>query len=117
MRGGARGRAMSEPSVLVPAEPTDEMVEAGLRSTAAHLNIPGSGLTVAREKMRIRYRAMVAAAASVRAASPSVGALNCRVPGCGCGQGGRPACQEPFAGSADAHREMLRGCLMRGGER
>lgn len=47
---------------VVPTEPTDEMVDAGLRATAAFLDIPGSALTVNREKMRRRFRAMVAAA-------------------------------------------------------
>ena len=44
---------------LVPEEPTDEMINAALLSIAAHLNIPGSKLTVNREKMRIRYKAML----------------------------------------------------------
>ena len=45
----------------VPVEPTDEMVDAGLRSTAAFLDIKGSQLTVNREKMRRRYKAMLEA--------------------------------------------------------
>jgi hypothetical protein len=45
---------------IVPMEPTDEMVNAALASTSVHHNIAGSGLTVAREKMRIRYRAALA---------------------------------------------------------
>jgi hypothetical protein len=36
------------------------MIDAGLQATNARLNIPGSGLTVAREKMRLRYKAMIA---------------------------------------------------------
>lgn len=45
--------------VTVPLEPTTAMVEAGLGVTAAWLDIKGSALTVNREKMRRRYRAMV----------------------------------------------------------
>ena len=52
---------MMDDLVTVPKEPTDEMVDAALRATAAHLDIKGSQLTVNREKMRIRWRAMVAA--------------------------------------------------------
>jgi hypothetical protein len=47
--------------VIVPKEPTEEMIDAALRATAAHLDIKGSQLTVNREKMRIRWRAMIAA--------------------------------------------------------
>ena len=46
---------------IVPKEPTEEMVTAGLAQTSAWLDIKGSALTVNREKMRIRYRAMVTA--------------------------------------------------------
>ena len=52
---------MMDDLVTVPKEPTDEMVDAALRATAAYLDIKGSQLTVNREKMRIRWRAMVAA--------------------------------------------------------
>jgi hypothetical protein len=47
--------------VIVPLEPTDKMVEAARSVMASWHNIPGSGLTVAREKAKIRYRAMVKA--------------------------------------------------------
>lgn len=47
--------------VRAPTEPTFEMIEAGLGATGAWLNIPGSQLTVNREKMRLRYQAMLAA--------------------------------------------------------
>lgn len=50
---------------IVPKEPNDEMVDAALRSTAVHLDIPGSQLTVNREKMRVRWRAMLGVATSV----------------------------------------------------
>lgn len=46
---------------LVPKEPTDVMVNKALSSTAVWHDIPGSRLTVNREKMRIRWRAMLAA--------------------------------------------------------
>lgn len=45
--------------VVVPREPTDEMIDAALSATAAWLDIPGSQLTVNREKMRRRYKAMI----------------------------------------------------------
>lgn len=48
--------------VIVPQEPTDAMVEAGLAVTAAWHDLPGSAMTVNREKMRRRYRAMIDAA-------------------------------------------------------
>ena len=44
---------------VVPLEPTEVMIEAGLAATGAWLDIPGSALTVNREKMRRRYKAMV----------------------------------------------------------
>lgn len=47
--------------VIAPKEPTEEMITAGFVPTAAWQNIQGSALTVNREKMRLRYRAMVAA--------------------------------------------------------
>lgn len=46
---------------LVPIEPTQEMIDAGLHTTAAYLDIKGSQLTVNREKMKIRYQAMLMA--------------------------------------------------------
>lgn len=48
--------------VLVPKEPTKKMIDAGLAATAVWLDIPGSATTVNREKMRLRYRAMIKAA-------------------------------------------------------
>ena len=45
---------------IVPREPTEEMITAGLVPTAAWQNIEGSALTVNREKMRLRYKAMIA---------------------------------------------------------
>lgn len=48
-------------TISMPPQPTERMIDAALQSTAAYLNIAGSALTVNREKMRIRYRAMVAA--------------------------------------------------------
>lgn len=47
--------------VTVPREPTEAMVESAMASTAARLSLPGSAMTQQREKMRIRYRAMIAA--------------------------------------------------------
>lgn len=49
-----------EGCVMVPREPSSEMIDAGLASTNVWLNIPGSALTVNREKMRRRYIAMIA---------------------------------------------------------
>ncbi|MFZ5784036.1 MAG: hypothetical protein ACOY4R_27880 [Pseudomonadota bacterium] len=43
-------------------EPTEALIDAGRAATAAHLDIKGSGLTVAREKMRRRFNAMLDAA-------------------------------------------------------
>lgn len=40
-------------------EPTDEMVQAAIGSTSAFHDIKGSQLTVNREKVRIRWRAMI----------------------------------------------------------
>lgn len=45
--------------VLVPIEPTEEMISRGLAVTNSFLNIKGSQLTVNREKMRLRYKAMI----------------------------------------------------------
>jgi hypothetical protein len=47
--------------VIVPKEPTEKMIAAGLIPTAAWQDIKGSALTVNREKMRMRYTAMVKA--------------------------------------------------------
>ena len=48
---------------LVPKEPTEEMVDAAINVTKiGWLDIPGSKLTVNREKAKIRYRAMLARA-------------------------------------------------------
>ena len=47
---------------IVPTEPTKKMIDAGLGATAAWQDIPGSALTVNREKMRRRYKAMIGAA-------------------------------------------------------
>ena len=53
--------------VIVPIEPTMKMVEAALASTSYHHNFEAqmgehlSKLNVNREKMKIRYRAMIAA--------------------------------------------------------
>jgi hypothetical protein len=45
---------------IVPAEPTDDMVEHALLTTKiGWLDIAGSKLTVNREKTKIRYRAML----------------------------------------------------------
>jgi hypothetical protein len=47
---------------VVPIEPTEAMISAGLATTYAWQEIPGSAMTVNREKMRRRYKAMVEAA-------------------------------------------------------
>ena len=44
---------------IVPHVPSEPMLDAGLRATAAWLDIPGSGLTVNREKMKRRYMSMI----------------------------------------------------------
>lgn len=56
--------------VTVPSEPTEEMIRKALSSTSHWRDIPGSALTVNMEKMRIRWRAMLAA----RPAAPPVAA-------------------------------------------
>lgn len=58
----AAAAPIPEGFVVVPLEPTDEMVNAALGSTAVFHNIEGSALTVNREKMRIRWRAMLSRA-------------------------------------------------------
>lgn len=45
--------------IVMPRELTDEMADAAMRATAVHLDIKGSQLTVNREKMKARYRALV----------------------------------------------------------
>jgi hypothetical protein len=47
---------------IVPKEPTDGMIDAGLAVMAAWHDLPGSAATVNREKMRRRWIAMVEAA-------------------------------------------------------
>jgi hypothetical protein len=44
---------------LVPIEPTDEMLKAGWLVTTVWLKISGTQMTVNKEKMRLRYKAMV----------------------------------------------------------
>lgn len=53
--------ALGDTHVIVPRDPTEVMVDKGLASTAVWHEIKGSQLTVNIEKMRIRYRAMIAA--------------------------------------------------------
>lgn len=48
--------------LCVPIEPTEAMVDAGISVMAAWHDLPGSALTVNREKMRRRYKAMLLAA-------------------------------------------------------
>lgn len=50
-------------SVLLEAmvEPTEAQLDAALASTNQRLDLPGSQMTVNREKARIRYRAMILA--------------------------------------------------------
>jgi hypothetical protein len=50
---------------LMPVEPTDEMVEGARMVTMHWHDIPGSQLTVNREKARRRYRAMAEKAEKV----------------------------------------------------
>ena len=47
---------------IIPKEPTSNMVEAGLQTTAAWRDFSGTAATVNRKKMTIRYKAMIAAA-------------------------------------------------------
>lgn len=44
---------------LMPVELSDEQSDAALRATASWLDVKGSQLTVNREKMKARYRALV----------------------------------------------------------
>lgn len=55
-------RAKLRGYVCVPIEPTEEMISAGVACMGSWKNIPGSQLTVNREKMRRRYKAMIEAA-------------------------------------------------------
>jgi len=56
----AGSHAPSEPmDIVMPRELTDEQADAAMRATAVHLDIKGSQLTVNREKMKARYRALV----------------------------------------------------------
>ncbi len=48
-----------ENKILMPIELTDKQADAALCATASWLNIEGSGLTVNREKMKARYKALV----------------------------------------------------------
>ncbi len=50
---------MSKPCVVMPRELTDEQADAALRATAIYLEVKGSQLTVNREKMKARYKALV----------------------------------------------------------
>lgn len=51
---------------IVPKEPTEEMVDGAINATKiGWLDIPGSKLTVNREKAKIRYRAMLEQAPKV----------------------------------------------------
>lgn len=60
---GRMGRgAAPEGWRLVPVEPTPEMVAASLTVTATWRDISGTALTVNREKMRLRWRAILGAA-------------------------------------------------------
>lgn len=45
--------------VVMPCELTDAQADAALRATAVWLEIEGSQLTVNREKMKARYKALV----------------------------------------------------------
>ena len=56
---------MNETYVTVPSEPTDEMIDAGLKATKGYLRLNGSQLTQNREKMRLRFKAMCAVAPPV----------------------------------------------------
>lgn len=59
---GIMGFCEGEPlftRVAMPRELTDEQADAAMRATAVHLYIKGSQLTVNREKMKARYRALV----------------------------------------------------------
>lgn len=46
-------------AIEMPRELTDQQADAALRATAVWLDVKGSQLTVNREKMKARYRALV----------------------------------------------------------
>ena len=46
-------------AIEIMRKPTDEMIDAGLAVTASWHDLPGSALTVNKEKMRMRYEAML----------------------------------------------------------
>lgn len=48
-----------EETILMPRELSDRQADAALAATASWLNVKGSALTVNREKMKARYRALV----------------------------------------------------------
>ena len=52
----------ADAALAAVCEPTAEMVDAGVLSTGAHWNLSGSKMTEKREKMRIRFAAMIDAA-------------------------------------------------------
>ena len=47
------------PTIAMPRELTDRQADAALAATATWLDVKGSALTVNREKMKARYRALV----------------------------------------------------------
>jgi hypothetical protein len=51
--------ALATDDLQMPRDLTDEQADAAMRATAVHLDIKGSQLTVNREKMKARYRALV----------------------------------------------------------
>ena len=56
---GTPDEVIARAAIEAMRELTPEMIAAGLAVTATWLDIEGSGLTVAREKMRRRYRAAI----------------------------------------------------------
>ena len=46
-------------AIEMPRELTDQQADAALQATAVWLDVKGSQLTVNREKMKARYRALV----------------------------------------------------------
>lgn len=92
--------------VILPRDLSDEMVDAALRSTAAFLDIKGSALTVNREKMRIRYRALIAAVEAQRN-EPASSLMETAVgPESPAGQS-----QDPPAGRHELLEHMVRDAL------
>ena len=55
----ALSQLIFEGYAVVPAQPTEAMIDAALGTTAAWRDIKGSALTVNREKMRLRFCAMI----------------------------------------------------------